>query len=81
MAKDKDASTNGLVEYAIVPGDTYSNFDGYGTFKINLPHQGQIVVNRTLDYENIKQYYLTITASVCRINIFNVNFMQIRKQK
>lgn len=39
--------------------------DGYGYFSINLPHQGQVTVNRTLDYERTQRYLLTLVASVC----------------
>lgn len=40
--------------------------DGYGYFAINLPHQGQVTVNRTLDFEKTQRYYLTIVASVSK---------------
>lgn len=49
QALDKDAGVNGLVEYFIVKGDTNStedekltSADGYGTFAISFPHQGQV---------------------------------------
>lgn len=47
-AEDKDAGVNGLVEYFIVEGtnnftdDTLTSADGYGTFAISFPHQGQV---------------------------------------
>ncbi|KAF5307334.1 hypothetical protein FQR65_LT07051 [Abscondita terminalis] len=76
LAKDKDIGVNGLVEYKIVEGnskgigyeqgigrDRATSADGYGFFAINLPHQGQITVNRTLDYEKTQRYYVTIVAS------------------
>lgn len=75
-AKDKDAGVNGLVEYSIIPlkdniGSEYdvgnsriTSADGYGFFAINLPHQGQVTVNRTLDYEKTQRYYLNILATV-----------------
>lgn len=51
---DKDAGVNGLVEYFLVEGsanmtddDTLTAADGYGTFEIAFPHQGQ-VCNETL---------------------------------
>lgn len=49
QAQDKDAGVNGLVEYFIVEGmnnttddDTLTSSDGYGTFAIGYPHQGQV---------------------------------------
>lgn len=78
MAKDADAGVNGLVEYFIEMGDgnglgpdsgvgnsRITSADGYGYFSINLPHQGQVTVNRTLDYERTQRYLLTLVASVC----------------
>ncbi|XP_058794818.1 cadherin-99C isoform X2 [Phymastichus coffea] len=76
VATDADAGVNGLVEYSIAPGDGtgigYSDglgrdrvttADGYGYFSINLPHQGQVTVNRTLDFERTQRYLVTILAS------------------
>ncbi|XP_061390699.1 cadherin-99C [Musca vetustissima] len=70
QALDKDAGVNGLVEYFIVEGSTNTTedekmtiADGYGTFAISFPHQGQVTVAKTLDYEKIQRYYLTIVAS------------------
>lgn len=76
-AKDADAGVNGIVEYSIAPGDgsrigsnegvgrnRITTVDGYGYFSINLPHQGQVTVNRTLDYERTQRYLVTILASV-----------------
>ncbi|XP_034116106.1 cadherin-99C [Drosophila albomicans] len=70
QALDKDAGVNGLVEYFIVKGDAnrtedekLTSADGYGTFAISFPHQGQVTVAKTLDYEKIQRYYLTIVAS------------------
>ncbi|KAH8311419.1 hypothetical protein KR044_006189 [Drosophila immigrans] len=70
QALDKDAGVNGLVEYFIVQGDAnrtedekLTSADGYGTFAISFPHQGQVTVAKTLDYEKIQRYYLTIVAS------------------
>ncbi|XP_059218267.1 cadherin-99C [Stomoxys calcitrans] len=70
QALDKDAGVNGLVEYFIVEGSTNTTedekmtiADGYGTFAISFPHQGQVTVAKTLDYERIQRYYLTIVAS------------------
>ncbi|XP_048489544.1 cadherin-99C [Plutella xylostella] len=67
-AVDQDAGVNGLAEYFIVPGDNETlrannAEDGYGYFSIALPHQGQVTVNRTLDYERTQQYLVTIVAS------------------
>lgn len=74
LATDKDSGANGLVEYSIVPGSQFdpdyansgrlNTADGYGFFAINLPHQGQVTVNRTLDYEKTQRYYVTIVATV-----------------
>ncbi|XP_046585956.1 cadherin-99C isoform X1 [Neodiprion lecontei] len=76
MAQDADAGVNGLVEYSIAPGDgtgignsngvgrdRITTADGYGYFSINLPHQGQVTVNRTLDYEKTQRYLVTVVAS------------------
>ncbi|KAF7995558.1 hypothetical protein HCN44_006665 [Aphidius gifuensis] len=76
VAADADAGVNGLVEYSIAPGDgsqignsngvgrdRITTADGYGYFSINLPHQGQVTVNRTLDYEKTQRYLVTILAS------------------
>ncbi|KAH8247888.1 hypothetical protein KR038_011371 [Drosophila bunnanda] len=69
QALDKDAGVNGLVEYFISPGsinstdDSKDSEDGYGTFAISFPHQGQVTVAKTLDFEKIHTYYLTIVAS------------------
>ncbi|CAK1544137.1 unnamed protein product [Leptosia nina] len=67
-ATDIDAGVNGLAEYFIVPGDNKtveaSNaVDGYGYFAIPIPHQGQVTVNRSLDYERTQKYLVTIVAS------------------
>ncbi|XP_028050780.1 cadherin-99C isoform X1 [Monomorium pharaonis] len=72
-AFDADAGVNGIVEYSIAPGDgsriegvgrnRITTVDGYGYFSINLPHQGQVTVNRTLDYEKTQRYLVTILAS------------------
>lgn len=66
-----------MVEYSIIEGNGHDiqydydvgggriqSADGYGFFAINLPHQGQVTVNRTLDYEKTQRYYVTIVASV-----------------
>lgn len=68
---------NGIVEYSIAAGDgtgignndgvgrnRITTADGYGYFSINLPHQGQVTVNRTLDFERTQRYLVTILASV-----------------
>lgn len=66
-----DAGVNGLVEYFIVEGahnnstdNQLTSADGYGTFAISFPHQGQVTVVKNLDYERIQRYYLTIVATV-----------------
>ncbi|XP_018318616.1 cadherin-99C [Agrilus planipennis] len=76
LAKDKDTGANALVEYSIVPGtasglvyeqnigqNRVATADGYGVFAINLPHQGKVTVNRTLDFEKTQRYYVTIVAT------------------
>ncbi|KAL5285532.1 hypothetical protein ACFFRR_007314 [Megaselia abdita] len=70
QALDKDAGVNGLVEYFVVEGkenviedDKLASEDGYGTFTISFPHQGQVTVAKNLDYEKVKRYYVTIVAS------------------
>ncbi|XP_054265721.1 cadherin-99C-like [Macrosteles quadrilineatus] len=75
-AVDRDAGVNSLVEYSIIPGDgrgvgtdqgvgrsRVTVADGYGYFAINLPHQGQVTVNRSLDYEKTQRYLLTVVAT------------------
>lgn len=74
-AQDIDAGVNGLAEYFIIPGDNKTleeanAVDGYGSFAIPLPHQGQVTVNRSLDYERTQKYLVTIVASVSRTHIF-----------
>ncbi|XP_041989254.1 cadherin-99C [Aricia agestis] len=67
-AKDIDTGVNGLAEYFVVPGDNGTleaahAADGYEYFTIPLPHQGQVAVNRSLDYERNQKYLVTIVAS------------------
>ncbi|KAK2588635.1 hypothetical protein KPH14_006402 [Odynerus spinipes] len=82
MAVDADAGVNGIVEYSIAPGDgmgignndgvgrnRITTADGYGYFSINLPHQGQVTVNRTLDFERTQRYLVTILASDRALNV------------
>jgi len=91
-AVDKDAGVNGLVEYQIVAGNgagvgTTSGIgrnrvnvgDGFGLFAINLPHQGQVTVNRTLDYEKTQRYLLTIVASVSYVFVVFGRFIRSSK--
>ncbi|XP_066251478.1 cadherin-99C isoform X2 [Euwallacea similis] len=72
-AKDKDTGVNGQVEYSIIKGSKLDSDegvgrqrvhseDGFGYFAINYPHQGQVTVNRTLDFERTQRYYVTILA-------------------
>lgn len=75
QATDADAGVNGLVEYLVVPGDAAAIAaaaqaqprvqvaDGFGYFSINLPHQGQVTVNRSLDFERTQRYLVTIVAT------------------
>lgn len=76
QAIDKDAGVNGLVEYFIVKGEPSSNStddkltsaDGYGTFDIAYPHQGQ-VKERPNDYAlktNYKLMFLVLPIC-CRL--------------
>ena len=73
-AKDKDAGLNERVEYKIVPSNR-SSFervtiaDGFSYFDIHLSHEGQVVVNRSLDFEKTQRYLVTIVASVSILNI------------
>lgn len=68
-AQDVDAGVNGLVEYSIIDSqDEKDEENGYGIFTINLPHQGAVTLNRTLDYERSQRYYVTIVASVSERN-------------
>ncbi|XP_045767682.1 cadherin-99C isoform X1 [Maniola jurtina] len=67
-AVDIDAGVNGLSEYFVIPGDNSTldeakAVDGYGYFTIPVPHQGQVTVNRSLDYERTQKYLVTIVAS------------------
>lgn len=72
-AVDADTGVNGLVDYTVVPGDgkglglgadRVNVADGAGFFSINFPHQGQVTVNRSLDYERTQRYLLTVVATV-----------------
>nr|CAD7398925.1 unnamed protein product [Timema cristinae] len=80
QAEDPDAGVNGQVDYHVVPGDgvglgldggvgrdRLNVADGAGFFSINLPHQGQVTVNRSLDYEKTQRYLVTIVASVSTV--------------
>lgn len=68
-ATDIDAGVNGAVEYFLVEGSHNLTdndgkvADGFGTFAISYPHQGHVTIVKTLDYERIQRYYLTIVAS------------------
>lgn len=55
-ALDPDLGTNGLVQFAIISGNSK------GHFKLD-PESGLLVVNRSLDYEQEPKYILTIRAS------------------
>lgn len=75
LAEDIDAGVNGLVEYFIVEGTqnytsevTLTASDGFGTFAILFPHQGQITLAKSLDYERVQKYYVTILATVSTTN-------------
>lgn len=67
-AVDIDAGVNGLAEYFVVPFngslEEENAEDGFGYFSIALPHQGQVTVNRSLDYERAHKYLVTVVASV-----------------
>lgn len=94
VAVDADAGVNGIVEYSIAPGDgtgignndgvgrnRITTADGYGYFSINLPHQGQVTVNRTLDFERTQRYLVTILASVSALlYFFFLNIASNRKE-
>lgn len=58
------------MEYFIIEGNqnytsevTLTANDGFGTFSIPFPHQGQITLAKSLDYERVQKYYLTVIAS------------------
>lgn len=83
-AVDIDAGVNGLSEYYVIPGDNITldennAVDGYGFFSIPLPHQGIVVVNRTLDYERTQKYLVTIVASVSLLQIFHIRYFVYKK--
>lgn len=74
VAKDKDTGINALIDYSIVKANDLPtddsigkrrihSEDGYGYFAITLPHQGQVTVNRTLDFEKTQRYYVTVVAT------------------
>lgn len=78
QALDKDAGVNGLVEYFIVKGDTntteddkLTSADGYGTFAISFPHQGQ--VSRVPTYW-IK-YYISIKYYILYILYIYISYL------
>lgn len=90
-ANDLDAGVNGLVEYSIVRGDgkrlgtdagvgrdRVNVADGAEFFAINLPHQGQVTVNRSLDYERTQRYLVTVVATVSTILLIK-NTLQLDK--
>ena len=69
VAKDADAGINALIEYKVVPGDTElgtvnTTSDGYGTFQFQSVHQPILILQKSLDYENVSRYLVTIVASV-----------------
>ena len=74
QASDLDTGVNGMVEYSVVPsGADVATMaqessgrvaDGFGWFSVKLPHQGHIVVNRTLNYERTTKYFVTLQATV-----------------
>ncbi|KAG8223914.1 hypothetical protein J437_LFUL001994 [Ladona fulva] len=78
-------------EYSVVPGNDIESStekasdtngptkvaDGYGFFVINLPHQGQITVNRSLDYERTQRYLVTVVASTCIIETDKINLQHL----
>ena len=66
-AKDADAGINALVEYRVVPGGGRGGgdvSDGYGTFHFASPHQSIVTLAKSLDYESVRRYTLTVVASV-----------------
>lgn len=76
LAKDIDSGVNGLVEYSIIEGShnltsdvTLTANDGFGIFSIPFPHQGQITLSKSLDYEKVQRYFLTVMATVSITNI------------
>jgi protocadherin-15 len=73
-ASDLDTGVNGMIEYSVVPGgadvaaiaqeSSGRVADGFGYFSVRLPHQGYIVVNKTLNYEVTTKYIVTLKATV-----------------
>lgn len=75
LAQDKDAGVNGLVEYFLVEGsannseiktDKLTAADGFGTFAIAYPHQGQVLKNGFLN----GRFYFHISHKSFLINFF-----------
>lgn len=64
------------MEYFVVEGDkkfpNETDADGFDTFAIAYHHQGHVTVKRTLDYERVHRYFLTIVASVRILNFPNL---------
>jgi len=77
QASDLDTGVNGMIEYSIVPAgadvaamaqeSSGRVADGFSYFSVKLPHQGQIVVNRSLNYERTTKYFVTLQAMVSNI--------------
>lgn len=61
-ATDLDAGSNKEIEYNIVPGDGSIN-DGSTSFILPITRRGEIVVRQPLDYESVRSYTLTISAT------------------
>ncbi|XP_061181976.1 protocadherin Fat 4-like isoform X1 [Saccostrea echinata] len=61
-ATDLDAGSNKEIEYAIVPGDGSTN-DGSTRFVLPITSRGEIVVGNSLDFESVRSYTLTISAT------------------
>ncbi|XP_062570619.1 cadherin-99C-like [Saccostrea cucullata] len=68
-ATDLDAGSNKEIEYAIVPGDGSIDLsggfqtDGSARFALPITLRGEIVVSNSLDFESVRSYTFTISAT------------------
>lgn len=62
-AHDIDSGVNSLIEYFVMQGSEGEK--DQETFTINYPHQGIVILNRTLDFEEQEVHFVTIMAKVC----------------
>ncbi|GAB6023146.1 hypothetical protein CHUAL_007226 [Chamberlinius hualienensis] len=67
MTSDGDANENALVEFYVIPGSG-TKTDGFGTFSIDSPLNGEIILKKQLDYDKIDNYETTIIAIEDRLS-------------